>query len=202
MQFRSFEDGIEVNGATITSVISSLQGVNLLKSLFIDAGLPDPQNIIGDSAHWYSQQKWLNVFREIAQRVGTRTLFNIGRNIPERAVFPDFQGKSMINVLKTIDVAYHINHRNQKGELLFDPSRPAKNQWYEGIGHYGVDEIPGYNLAVMKCQTPYPCEFDRGIIFAMSQKFTPTAVVYHDDSKPCRKDGAAYCTYLISWGDF
>jgi hypothetical protein len=37
---------------------------------------------------WYSQEAWLNAFKEIAETVGTNTLFMIGKSIPEHAKFP------------------------------------------------------------------------------------------------------------------
>lgn len=74
--------------------------------------------------------------------------------------------------LAAIDIAYHMNHRG--GE----------------IGHYKFQST-GNNSGKMVCDNPYPCEFDRGIIEAMAQKFKPKdsimAFVEHDESQPCRR---------------
>ena len=72
-------------------------------------------------------------------------------------------------------------------------------QLTEGIGHYGYDKIEGQNMIISKCNNPYPCKFDEGILTTMATKFQPNARILHDDSKPCRKNGASHCTYLITW---
>ena len=69
----------------------------------------------------------------------------------------------------------------------------------EGIGHYGFEKIDGKNMIISECNNPYPCAFDKGIITAMAQKFEVKANIIHDDSKPCRKNGADSCTYIITW---
>ena len=96
--------------------------------------------------------------------------------------------------LASIDVAYHMNHRIQ-GEVLFDP---ATGIMKEGIGHYRY-QPGGDRGGVMVCETPYPSEFDRGIITGTARRWRPTVEVTLDESKPTRKRGADSCTYLVKW---
>lgn len=191
MQFKPFEPGIEVNGQTVFAIVD---GFGIVKSLsrshLRDAGLEEEIDLEG----WYSQEKWLKAFESIAKIYGDNTLFQIGATIPKNAAFPPWV-KDIDTAIQAINIAYHMNHR-KNGTALFDP---GSGKMLEGIGHYGYRRIPGEKLIISECNNPYPCRFDHGIITTMATRFEPGAKVTHDDSKPCRKNGAESCTYLITW---
>jgi len=178
-QFKALAKGVEVNGETVLSVVNGT-GVYRKKAIEILSknGIMDPQ-----PGQWYSQQAWLDSFKEISETIGAKTLFAIGKAIPENAKFPP-EINTIEKALSAIDVAYHMNHKG--GE----------------IGHYKFEPV-SKNSGKMVCNNPYPCEFDMGIIDAMSQKFKPEdsimVFVEQDNSKPCRKAGADTCTYTITW---
>ena len=176
--FKAFVKGVEVNGETVLSVVN---GMGPYKSMGLKIlavhGIKDPKP--GD---WYPQQAWLDSFKEISDKIGSGTLLSIGKSIPDSANWPP-EVDSLEKALASIDVAYHMNHRN--GE----------------IGSYRY-ESTGHNSAKMVCNNPYPSDFDRGIILATAQKFAPdgvSPVVKLDDSQPTRKNGADSCTYLVAW---
>jgi len=197
-QFVPFEDGVEVNGTTIMSVISGMGAFEKMAKKFLtDAGLPEEIEQSEDA--WYSQQQWLDAFRLIAKKIGSNTLKQIGKKIPENAVFPP-SVKDVTSALQAIDVAYHMNHRNKAGEVLFNPE--ANPPFKEGIGHYEYEKVDGKNMAIVTGNNPYPCDFDHGIVMAMGKKFNPTASINHDDGSPCRKNGADTCKYIVTWNDF
>jgi hypothetical protein len=178
-EFQAFEPGVEVIGRTVYTIVAAMGVTRSLALLILrQNGIDNPQ-----PAEWYSQQAWLDAFRDISRQLGGPSLWKIGLKIPENAIFPP-EIDSLEGALRSIDVAYHMNHRG--GE----------------IGHYTLQEF-GANSAVMVCNNPYPCDFDRGIIEAMANRFRPhpgSAVrVAHDDSQPCRKTGGDACTYLLSW---
>lgn len=192
-QFKAMAENVEVNGETVLSIA---EGMSFSKSealrILAENGIKDPK-----PGMWYPQQSWLNAFEVIAKKIGANTLFLIGMKIPENAKFPP-QIDSIEKALPAIDVAYHMNHRIN-GELLFNP---ANGQMKEGIGHYGFKKT-GEKEAVMECNNPYPCDFDRGIIEAMAKRFKPQGTILvsitHSDNMPCRKNGADSCTYKIKW---
>ena len=100
-----------------------------------------------------------------------------------------------------IDVAYHMNHRNGRQEIMYDPQRtPAR---LDGIGSYRCDFAPDKREAVLVCDNPYPCQFDQGIITEMVHRFKPQDSLYarvnHVSGVPCRKRGDASCTYQVRW---
>ncbi|NLA26743.1 MAG: hypothetical protein GX878_05045 [Firmicutes bacterium] len=178
-QFKAFAHGVSVNGETVLSVLDGMGGFKK-KALQIlsEKGIVDPQPGL-----WYPQQAWLDAFKEISDSIGKKTLFEIGKTVPNNAQWPQ-EIDSLEIALDSIDQAYHMNHKD--GE----------------IGHYHFQKT-GDNSGTMVCKNPYPCEFDFGIITAVARKFkpSPTTVVSvkHDDSANCRRKGDDSCTYLITW---
>jgi hypothetical protein len=178
-QFVALSPEVEVNGETVYAIVD---GMGTFRSVAMEIlevnGIVDPQ-----PGMWYAQQKWLDAFKKIAEALGPNTLFNIGLKIPENATFPP-DIVTIEDALKAIDAAYHMNHRGGEiGEYRFQSNGPK--------------------TAKMICPNPYPCAFDRGIITAMAKRFkpkeSPLVSVSHDDSAPCRVNGADSCTYIVTW---
>lgn len=192
-EFQAFEQGMQVNGTTIMAVVDGMGAFQAVAvRILADAGL---SHVEPSPTVWYSQQAWLNAFKTIAVEIGDSTIFLIGQKIPENAVFPP-EIDSTEKALAAIDVAYHMNHRNARGQVLFDPAHPG--EMLEGIGHYRFEPV-GKNETRMVCENPYPCHFDRGIIVAMASRFCRHAQVDHADEEPCRRRGAESCTYQVTW---
>jgi hypothetical protein len=195
-QFKVFEKGMQVNGTSIMCVVSGLGSFKSLADKYLkNVGLVD---IVADEQHWYPEDAWLQAYEQIAAELGDATLFNIGKKVPENSTFPE-EVDSIEKGLASIDVAYHMNHKNAAGEVLFDPTRPASRIMLEGIGHYRSEKVEGENKIIMVCENPFPCAFDRGLIETIARKFKPLAKVVHDDSKPCRTKNAESCTFIVTW---
>lgn len=198
MQFKPFEEGIEVSGENIGATLDgfkkypSVAMKHLVKHGIVKSKPGEVAEI--DRNTWYPLKEWLAAYEGIANEVGFNSLYSIGRTVPENAVFPP-QIKDINAAIASIDVAYHMNHR-KNGAVMFDP---ATGMMLEGIGHYGYEAIPGENRIVCVCENPYPCDFDRGIIAAMASRFEPGARTVHDNEAPCRKKGADSCTYIVWW---
>jgi hypothetical protein len=176
-QFVAIDPNVETNGTTILSVVDGM-GAEILPVL-------EAHGLVNlDPGDWVPQQQFLDTFREIAEGE-YNAMFNlvaIGMKIPDNAVFPP-EIDSIVSALHSIDVAYHMNHRN--GE----------------IGHYHCQVI-GEKQIDLICENPYPCDFDYGIIYSMARRFRPTGskfLVRHDDQAPCRKKGGDSCTYHVTW---
>lgn len=191
-QFQAINSKVEVNGQTVLSIVIGLDtmktmGLKILKENGIDN--PTPEG-------WYSQQSWLNAFKQISEKIGKHTLIQIGKSIPENAKFPP-EIDDIHKGLSAIDIAFHMNHR-LNGNILFNP---ANGQMTEGIGHYHYKKV-NEKMAEITCDNSYPCDFDKGIIEAMAKKFKPSGsmiTIGHDESKGCRKKGGDICIYTISW---
>jgi hypothetical protein len=126
--------------------------------------------------------------KEISERLGPHVLGRIGEQISAHAVLPP-EISALETCFEAIDTAFHMNHRG--GEI------GHYNYSYQGVEH-------GLKRARMACPNPYPCSFDGGVLEGFAKRFRPAdcedVLVRHDDSQPCRKQGAESCTYVISWG--
>jgi len=199
MEFQPFEEGIEVLGQTVWSIVDGFMLSKQAPSRILAAqgigqlGADGLVKLQPDA--WYSQEAWLRCFKQISASAGAQVLFNIGKRIPENAIFPPWV-VDIDSAIKSIDIAYHLNHRKQ-GKVMFDLSSHAM---LEGIGHYGYARPDAAKaLIISECVNPYPCDFDRGILTTMARKFQPTATIVHAEPERCRKTGADGCTYHVKW---
>lgn len=177
-QYKAFSSGVEVNGETVMAIVDGL-GIfkNTALKILEENGISNPVK-----GSWYLQQAWLNSFKEIAETIGQRTLMEIGTKIPDNAIFPSGI-ENIEKALAAIDIAYHLNHRG--GE----------------IGSYKFEKL-GEGTVKITCNNPYPCNFDKGIIFAMANKYKPENVFVnldHVETAPCRNKGDDSCTYIVKW---
>jgi hypothetical protein len=198
MQFKVFEPGIEVSGASLGAIVDGFRkyptvAMKYLTKHGLTKNLPGKQSEI-DRNGWYSLEDFLAAYEGIANEVGTNSLYGIGRSIPENATFPPHV-KDVYSAIGSIDVAYHMNHR-KNGAVMFNPET---GQMLEGIGHYRMEPIENEKRIICICENPYPCDFDRGIISSMANRFEPLARTAHDNDAPCRKSGGDSCTYVVMW---
>ena len=177
-QFKAISPSVEVNGETVLAIVNGMGSFRESAFKYLaNAGIIKPA-----PGQWYSQQAWLNAFKEISDKVGGSTLRMIGKAIPKSAKFPP-EIRTLQEALKSIDVAYHMNHRGGP------------------IGNYKIARSEDRKIE-MVCDNPYPCEFDRGILTAMCEMFKPSGAipkVDHDNSSGCRKSGGPSCRYSITW---
>ncbi len=190
-QYRFEVQKIEVNGATILAFVNGMgvfkkKAIEILSSYGINDIQPD---------EWYPAQSYLNAFKVISEKLGDKVVRQMGKNIPKSAKWPSGI-KDIESALASIDIAYHINHR-KNGKPLFDPDT---GKIEEGIGHYRFEKIDDHSAKII-CDSPYPCDFDMGIIEAVANKFRPqgkTVKITHEENA-CRKRGDKACTYIITW---
>ncbi|MDQ3522857.1 MAG: hypothetical protein M3434_11050 [Gemmatimonadota bacterium] len=58
--------------------------------------------------------------------------------------------------------------------------------------------MTGSRSADIVTSTPYPCDFDRGVIQGFFQRFMDGRVtVMHDAHRACKALGGTSCTYLV-----
>ena len=197
MQFRAFEPGVEVFGASVGAFIDAFKLFPsvVLKCLVKNGiGTMVGKNVEIDRGRWYPQEAWLAAWEEIATSVGPRACYTIGRQVPKHAVFPPTV-TDVKAAIASIDVAYHMNHR-KNGKPMFDPGTGQKTK---GIGSYGFEPVRGEKKIKSLCENPYPCDFDRGLIAEVAARFELQSRVVHDDGAPCRSKGGSSCTYTVSW---
>jgi hypothetical protein len=138
---------VQVNGETILSFINANKSFkdSILKVLS-ECGINNPQ-----PGSWYSQQSWLNAFKKLGEKPAMLRM--IGKEIPKSAKFPP-EIKDLLGACQMLDKAYKINHRGGEiGEYKFILGDLAKK------------------IIVMECNTPYPEEFDKGILMGLCEKY-------------------------------
>jgi hypothetical protein len=188
----------QVLGANLQIVLDGFGSFSMLANKILleeGMGADDGTGTVKFQAEsWYSLNHWLKTLKRIGDEFGHFLLFQSGMTTPKNAVFPPTV-VDIHSALKCIDVAYHMNHA-VRGEAMFNA---GTGEMREGIGHYTYSNVPGKKLITVESTTPYPCDFDRGIIIAMAQRFQPMATITHDTVKACRKRGGHSCAYHIAW---
>ena len=140
---------------------------------------------------WYPLHQVLAILNRVGREHGDETLFRIGHAVPDQAPFPD-SCDSIGKALRSLDVAYHMNHRKD-GAPMFANGRKS-----DGIGCYVcTDETVGH--FVVDSASLYPCAFDRGLVTAIARRFEPRAEVWHMSGARCRRLGTLTCAYVITW---
>lgn len=188
-------NGIEATGEALGAMLEAFrQYPSIVIKYMTKYNLTVDKNGQLDRSAWYPLGNWLAAFQAIAKDVGINSLYTIGKKIPENAPLPPHIN-DIRSALTGIDIAYHASHRKD-GAPMFDMTN---GQMLEGIGHYKCELSATEQKTVVICDSPYPCELDRGIVTGFATRFEPMAKVAHDNNAPCRKKGASSCTYVISW---
>lgn len=168
---------VQVSGGVVLAVVEVMGAFRSVALRILDKnGISDPQ-----PDGWYGLRDWLSSFDTIIKEVGPNTLHMIGRHVASTAPMPPV-ATNLDMALSMLDEAYHSQHRN--GD----------------IGHYHY--IPsGEHSGTMVCSTPYPSDFDRGVIMALAERLEPDRFVdvHLDPKAESRKSGGESCTFLISW---
>lgn len=180
-QYEAIDPDVEINGQTILSMIEGVSRFSdeyrqTVRDALADNGVDNPA-----PGEWYPQQAWLDAFGVLAESLEPHILDRIGEQIPATANWPS--GISGVeDGLKSIDVAYHRNHRG--GD----------------IGTYRVTRVAEQSGEMM-CRNPYPCPFDRGIIRTVARRYAPVEgfVFVEETGDECRRHGGDSCTYTVHW---
>jgi hypothetical protein len=198
MQRKAYEPGIEVSGASLAAILDgfkqypSIAMKHLVKHGVIkNAGATWTEV---DKSGWYPLETWLAAHDAIASEVGINALYSIGKSIPKAIPLPPHI-TDIFMLMGSIDVVYHMNHR-KNGVIMFDPQT---GMMLEGIGHFVTTIDPQEKRVIVVSNTPYPCDFERGIVGGFASRFDANARTIHDSNAPCRKKGAESCTYVTWW---
>lgn len=128
---------------------------------------------------WYPLEAYVRSLHAIGERMGPNTLFQIGRQIPHHVTLPPGVD-TFEKVLASFGMAFDLNHRGmQPGTITYAMKSPG--------------------TATITTGTPYPCDFDRGVIAGFFQHLLRVRPnVEPVASEPCKSRGGETCTYLIA----
>lgn len=174
--FEPFEEGVEVKGQAVLSIIAGVPSAFESKAydLLAAEGIDDPQ-----PEEWYPQSSYLSAYQRIVEEIGENTLKRVAQSTPENAEWPP-SVDGPVAALQSIDDAYQQNHRG--GE----------------IGSYDVVDT-GDSQATVECRTPYPCAFDEELVEATVEVFSDDYADTTEVGTTCRADGGERCTYRVEW---
>jgi hypothetical protein len=128
----------------------------------------------------YPLQKILYGLRDLSEQFGTGFLNRVGRHVFEHAHIPP--GLDTLHAfLAATNQAYQMNHVNADGKI-------GSYEWTQ------VSDRSGR----MRCDNPYPCAFDEGLLLGIGTMFGVELKVVHDESSCRRRDGD-HCTYQLEW---
>ena len=193
---RAFEEykSFETSGRTVLGVVQAFGQFKALASqLLLDEGVgskgPDGL-IVLDPEGWYPMASYLRMLAKANEQMGDSVLHQIGVAVAKIVWMPSIT--SIKSLAETLDVGYHMFHR-KNGQPMWDP---VTKQMQEGIGHYRYKE-QGPHAVEIESGIPYPCAFDKGLLFSGLRMLTRSAAIRHDDSLPCRKRGDGSCVYIV-----
>ena len=180
-QYIAFSPKVEVSTSFISSILGAIpQQEQKIRNICARNGIQNTQ-----ASDWCQQQKFLNVYKEVAQNLGPHMLFSMGKSLFDSLQFPK-EIKTLEAALKNLDAVMQLSHREgQKG--------------YYNLLSFDIRK----KEARVECNNPYPCYLDRGILTGLGRKFKPTDAslinVQLDTNLPHRLIGAESSIYTILW---
>ncbi|MFL5562602.1 MAG: hypothetical protein ACJ79K_14115 [Gemmatimonadaceae bacterium] len=127
---------------------------------------------------WYSLPDYASVMHDLEHRIGPQAVFRIGKEIPNHIQLPPGLD-SFEKIASAFGPAFAMNHRN--------------------AANGGIDyEVTGPGAATIVSGTPYPCDFDRGVILGFFQLLLRVTPHHQHDNLLCKKKGSAACVHYLS----
>lgn len=169
----------EVMGNCLRALMESMAVMKWEARRLLSAhGMADAQ-----PGQWYPLPSVIHALDDIRTQVGPRTVRAIGHRTATYAlvptsllVFPQFLADS--------DSIYRSNHRGSRGLGS-----------YQYLGGTAAS-------ARLRCDNPYPCEFDQGLFEGFYARFTPPGSfrlrIVHEPGG-CRDQGGEACLYQLTW---
>jgi hypothetical protein len=194
---RSFNEykGIEVSGRTLTALLQAFgQFKSLASKYLLEEGIGQKGAdgvVVVDPAGWYPMEGQLRALARFNEEMGDSVVHQIGMSVPKHAEWPP-DARDMKAFLMVLDLGYHMHHR-RNGQVLGDPTT---GRILEGIGHYLARSRPDGFMEI-EADNPYPCAFDKGLLFGAMRVLNVVGAILHDDNHPCRKRGGKSCVYVV-----
>lgn len=181
-EYVSFDPNVKIRTLALKAIVYSLRtGVDDRLAILNKHGVNPFMK------EWCLQQTCLNIMKEIAEQ-DKGILYMIGMAVLEYAEFPP-DVITLKDGMESINKAYRLNH----SEI-----NPKK---------FGAYTLEVYNeekrYAIFKCWSPFPSEFDRGMLKSIVHKYRPSTStgcqVTRDKTKETRLNGGDSCSFIIRW---
>ena len=164
----------QVSGGNILSLLGAMQAFRRMGEQMLEQhGIRHVE-----AAGWYPLDAYVSALNEITARIGPKTIYRVGQEIPNHITLPP--GLDSFEVVAgSFGPAFAMNHR--------------------GAGLGGISHvITGPRSARIVSGTPYPCDFDRGVIQGFFSKLLKLrCVIEPDPAAECKSRGGRSCTYDV-----
>lgn len=163
-----------VSGGNILSMLAAMGPFRRRgEQILVDHGISD---VAPDQ--WYPLHAYIASLVTIREKMGPNTLFQIGRQIPNHVPLPPGID-TFEKVMGSFGIAFDMNHRGWKPNAI-------------------TFKIDDPNQGTITTGTPYPCDFDRGVIQGFFAKLLATRpTVEAVEGMPCKSRGGETCTYSV-----
>jgi hypothetical protein len=133
---------------------------------------------------WYSQRAYVQFFEILSERTGPSTLYLNGRKVAENVALPrDID--SLEKLFRALNSIY------QQGRRHCNPD--------EGWRYERIDE----QSARMTIISPYPDEYERGVLEGFARKYKPPDAAHvrveYEPSQPRADAGGDRTVFLVTW---
>lgn len=194
----SLDPTVDIHTSTIQAIMAAFQvlpsiALKHLKRQGIVATTSPDGGLVFPS-EWVPMKAWVALAHGLVREAGPAAVYAAGLRMMEHALWPPHI-HDIESAMLSLDVAYHMNHK-KGGVVMFDP---ATGRMLEGIGHWTIHRVQGTRRIDATCDSPYPCDLDRGIVTGAAIRFSPRASVVHERDGTCRNKGDASCTYQVAW---
>ncbi|HKG92192.1 MAG TPA: hypothetical protein VKA84_09885 [Gemmatimonadaceae bacterium] len=168
-------EGTTVSGGNILSMLAAMGPFRRTgERILADHGIRDVT-----AEGWYPLDAYVRSLDTIEAKMGPNTLYQVGKEIPNHIMLPPGLDTFPV-VIGSFEPAFAMNHRGWAGVP---------------ISH----RVTGPKSGVIISATPYPCDFDRGVIQGFFTKLLGARLkVEHDPTKECKKKGGRSCTHIVS----
>jgi hypothetical protein len=193
--------GVDVHGGVLQGLLATLTMPGprevIVNDILRKGGIRDG---LVDAKAWYPFAILDEIFSYLLKNQLNGIIRQFGKNTIDTAVWPPHV-TSFLEALRSIDTAYHMNHR-RNGKALFDH---ATGKIIEGnIGHSVLFPWePSARRAVYYDSSYYPEDFDIGMAQMLARKFKPDGAavvrVTVDDRCPMKNRGGTSTTFLVEW---
>lgn len=166
--------GAEVRGAALVPVLEALgpfraRGAQILA----EHGIARI-----DVGRWYPLRAYVDSLFAIRDQLGPNTLLQIGKQIPQHVQVP-IAAPNLEAALEAMLQSFDLNHRGLEPGLVS----------YQLISH---------RAARIVTATPYPCEFERGVIDGLIRLLLDVTARVEHAEEPCRERGVDTCVHTVT----
>ena len=173
------KDVVEVSGAFIASFLESLGPYQRRAEVIVLEYCESRDDRI-ISGCFYPLGGFLDALRRFEEQFGSEFITGFGALMAEKMVLPFFI-RGPEEALAGLDIIFRLHHKNGQPDL-------GGYRWYAQPGG-----------GRMICDNPYPCDFDRGMLAGLLNRFGSPARLRHDQPHVCRSRGGDACIYVVEW---